>query len=118
MCHREPVPELSKKRQSDDSRHGHISIPSHQAYRDVSSACIDEALRQARPEFRHGIFVLVTYDLFKQFASVACFRVESRVLLDQNHGQSNAGSLPHEIGRVFCERLKDLNCFWETRAGA
>lgn len=37
-------------------------------------------------------------------------------MLDEDHAQCNKGSLPDEIDRVFCHRLKDLDSFLQTRS--
>ncbi len=56
---REPVPVLGEDHEADDGRHVGVAGARLQRDRHVTSAGVDDALRQDRAQFRHHVFVLV-----------------------------------------------------------
>lgn len=61
--------------------------------------------------------MFIADDLLEQFTRLIDFRVQCRVLLDENHSQCDAGALAHEIDWIFSEWLEDLDGLSESSAG-
>lgn len=106
MGKREPVPELGEEGHPNDRRHVVVARLVLHRNRDVPSPGVDDSLRDGRTKLGHGSFVLVSHDLFENLSNRGDFRVDGFVLLYENHGKRDAGSLANKVDGVLGKWLE------------
>lgn len=109
MGQRVPVPVLREERQAHDGRNVRVSRHGLGPDVAVASAAVDNARGQARAELGHDVLVLVADLLGEQLAHLIDSRLLGLRRLDEDHGQRDEGSLPHEIHGVVGQRLEQVH---------